>query len=88
MYDKIKHYLQQLFSPTLSDEDILREEYKVLAKQIAECKTLTELFTARARLIEYNEAIKTIQSPVWAKNNVKFLEAKWNQRYRIWKVRN
>lgn len=87
MYEKIKHYLQRLFLGKPSQEDVLKQKYKLLAVQISHCNTLAELFTARACLIEYSEEVKKIGSPSWAKNNVKFLEARWNRRYRLWKSR-
>lgn len=86
MYEEIKHYLKSIFGTDTEKEYIDSECVKVM-KLIVEAKTLAQLFTARAQLIELNEVVKQLDSPSWAKNKVKFLEARWNKQYRLWKVR-
>lgn len=86
MYEEIKHYLKSIFG-TDSEKEYVESEYKKIMKLIVEAKNLAQLFNARARLIELNETIKEIDSPSWAKNKVKFLEARWNKQYRLWKAR-
>jgi hypothetical protein len=86
MYDEIKHYLKSIFG-TESQTDFINTEYQVVMKMIIEAKTLADLFNARAKLIEFNEMVKEANSPDWAKNKVKFLEARWNKQYRLWKIR-
>lgn len=88
MYEQIKHYLKSIFgADTAEQENVINAEYKVIMKLITESKTLAALFNSRAKLIEFNEKVKAIGSPSWAKNKVKLLEARWNRRYRIWKSR-
>lgn len=86
MYEKIKHYLESIFRKNLNKEYIDSESVVVM-QLIVEAKTLAQLFVARARLIELNEVVKSIDSPIWANNKVKFLEARWNKQYRLWKIR-
>lgn len=88
MYEEIKHYLKSIFSSDNEEQEkVINAEYQVVMKLITESKTLAALFNSRAKLIEFNEKVKVIGSPNWAKNKVKFLEARWNRRYRIWKSR-
>lgn len=86
MYEEIKHYLKSIFG-TDSEREYVESEYMKVMLLIVEAKTLAQLFNARARLIELNEAVKELNSPSWAKNKVKFLEARWNKQYRLWKAR-
>lgn len=86
MYEEIKHYLKSIFG-TDSEKEYVESEYMKVMMLIVEAKTLAQLFNARARLIELNEAVKELNSPSWAKNKVKFLEARWNKQYRLWKAR-
>jgi hypothetical protein len=86
MYEKIKHYLKNIFR-TNSEKEFIESECVKVMQMIVEAKNLAQLFNARARLIELNERIKKLDSPVWAKNKVKFLEARWNKQYRLWKAR-
>ena len=88
MYEKIKHYLKSIFgADTIEQETVINAEYKIIMKLVTESKTLAALFNSRAKIIEFNEKVKAIGSPSWAKNKVKFLEARWSTRYRIWKSR-
>lgn len=86
MYEEIKHYLKSIFGTKTQREYIESECVKVM-ELIVEAKTLAQLFNARAKLIELNEAIKEMDSPVWARNKVKFLETRWYKQYRLWKAR-
>ncbi len=86
MYEDIKHYLKNIFG-TESQTEFINTEYKVVMKMIVEAKTLGNLFNARAKLIEFGEMLKKIDAPSWEKNKVKFLEARWNKQYRLWKAR-
>lgn len=86
MYEEIKHYLKNIFG-TDSEKEYVETEYVKVMQLIVEAKTLAQLFNARAKLIELNEAVKELNSPSWAKNKVKFLEARWNKQYRLWKAR-
>lgn len=86
MYEKIKHYLKSIFG-TDSEKEYIESECAKVMQLIIEAKTLAQLFNARARLIELNETVKQVDSPSWAKNKVKFLEARWNKQYRLWKAR-
>lgn len=86
MYEEIKHYLKSIFG-TDSHKEYIESECTKVMQMITEAKTLAQLFSARAKLIELNEAIKEMDSPSWAKNKVKFLEARWNKQYRLWKAR-
>lgn len=56
-------------------------------KMICEAKTLSDLFNSRAKLIEFNEMVKEMGFPDGSRNKVKFLEARWNKQYRLWKAR-
>ena len=88
MYEEIKHYLNSIFGTDNKEQEAaINAEYQVVMKMITESKTLAGLFNSRAKLIEFSEMVKAIGSPGWAKNKVKFLEARWNRRYRIWKSR-
>lgn len=86
MYEEIKHYLKSIFG-TDSEKEYVDSEYTKVMQLIVEAKNLAQLFNARARLIQLNEAVKEMNSPSWAKNKVKFLEARWNKQYRLWKAR-
>lgn len=86
MYEEIKHYLKSIFG-TDSEKEYIESEYTKVMQLIVEAKTLAQLFNARAKLIELNEVVKEMNSPSWAKNKVKFLEARWNKQYRLWKIR-
>lgn len=88
VYTLIKRFLDAL--RTSNDDTqthILAEEYKIILNKINCSQTIGQLFNTRAMLIEYNEEVKKIGSPSWGKNNVKFLEAKWNHQHRLWKSR-
>ena len=89
MFKFIQHQLKTLMMLICapSQEDAIYQQYKLLEQKIVESNTLAQLFNSRARLIEYNEVVKQIGSPVWAKNSVKILEATWNRKYRLWKAR-
>ena len=86
MYEEIKHYLKSIFG-TDSEKEFVNGEYVKVMKLIVEAKNLAQLFNARARLIEFNELIKEMDCSEDAKNKVKFLEARWNKQYRLWKIR-
>lgn len=86
MYEEIKHYLKSIFG-TDSEKEFIDAEYTKVMQLIVESKNLAQLFNARARLIELNQTVKEVGSPVWAKNKIKFLEARWNKQYRLWKAR-
>ena len=89
VFDIIKRFLSTLNAPDEQDihKKILNEEYKIIMDAIVHAKTLGNLFKARAMLIQYNIEVKNLGSPRWATNNVKYLEAKWNRQYRLWKAR-
>lgn len=87
MYEKIKHYLKRIFNVEDEQKILIETEYTKIMKLILAAKTLSQLFNARAELIKFNELVKQIDSPFWAKNKIKFLEAKWNRQYRLWKAR-
>jgi hypothetical protein len=89
VFDIIKRFLTSLNAPNEHElhKKILNEEYKIIMDTIVHAKTLGQLFKGRAMLIQYNEEVKKIDSPRWATNNVKILEAKWNRQYRLWKAR-
>jgi hypothetical protein len=86
MYEEIKHYLSNIFG-TDSEKEFVESEYIKVRQLICEAKNLAQLFNARARLIEFNEMMKETGYPNESKNKVKFLEARWNKQYRLWKAR-
>ena len=86
MYEEIKHYLNSIFG-TDSKKEYIESEYMKVMSLIVEAKTLAQLFNARIRILELNGIVKELNSPSWAKNKVKFLEARWNKQYRLWKAR-
>ena len=88
VYTLIKRFLRAL--RIFNDDtqiDTFNKEYKIILNEIARAKTLGHLFNTRAMLIKYNENVKNLGSPTWGTNSVKFLEAKWNRQYRLWKSR-
>ena len=74
------------FEEAIDHKEIFNKEYNIIMGHINASKTVRELYVSRAEIIEFNEAVKKISSPVWAKNKVKLLEARWNLRYRLWKL--
>ena len=89
VFDIIKRFLSTLTAPDERDirRKILNEEYKIITDTIVHAKTLSNLWKARTMLIQYNKEVKNLGSPSWGTNNVKYLEAKWNRQYRLWKAR-
>lgn len=63
------------------------QEYLVILQKLNVARTLTELFKSRAEIIEFQKAIKSIGSPDWGNTQVKILDARWQLRYRLWKLR-
>lgn len=86
MYEEIKHYLSNIFG-TDSEKEFVEAEYVKIQQLIREAKNLAQLFNARAQLIEFNQMMKETGYPYGSKNKVKFLEARWNKQYRLWKAR-
>lgn len=68
--------------------DDLKEEYVRTLHSINSAVHLGQLFTARAELIKFSEQVKMRGSPKLLREKVKFLESRWDYKYRIWKVQS
>ena len=86
--ERIRRFFQTLGADKHGiQKTLLKKEHALIMNDIVQTKTLAQLFNIRTRLIQYNEEVKRIGSPRWAINSVKFLEAKWDRQYKLWKLR-
>jgi len=91
MYEVIEIIKRFLKNFTVSEEtkqkEIFKSEYIILLEQVKSAKTIAQLFNTHNAITEFSKAVQKIGSPYWAKNYVKFLEARWQLQYRLWKQR-
>lgn len=92
MYDIfkiIKRYITKYISQNKikKQKHIFQEEYYILLNKLNSSRTLSDLFNAKREIEQFQKSIKAIDNPTWATNYIKFLNARWKLRYRLWKLR-
>jgi len=68
------------------NENVLNEMWISIMREIENSRTLGELMKSRQSLRDYHETVVEFNSPVSAINKGKLLDAKWNLKYRLWKL--
>jgi hypothetical protein len=79
-------FSNQKASSTEYNVNVLNEMFISIMREIEHSRTLGELLQSRQSIREYHETVVEFNSPVSSVNKGKLLDAKWNLKYRLWKL--
>ena len=86
----IKHWISTLMVlvSSSSQREIIVGRYNILMGELGQVRKLSELLIIKKRIRAFDATIKEMGSPEWATNYTRYLEARWNRRYRLWKLQD
>jgi hypothetical protein len=90
MFKFIQHWLNTLMVliTASSQRDVIVGRYNILMDELGQVNKLSDLLTIKKHILVFDKSIKKLGSPEWATNYTRYLEARWNRRYRLWKLRD
>jgi hypothetical protein len=71
-----------------SQREVIVGQYNILMDELGQARTLSELLSIKKHILTFDTSIKKLGSPEWACNYTRYLDARWNRRYRLWKSRD
>jgi hypothetical protein len=90
MFKFIQHWINNLMVVVSAStyKEVMVGQYNLLMDELDQARTLSELVRIKKHILAFDTSIKTMGSPAWASNYTRYLDARWNRRYRLWKLRD
>jgi hypothetical protein len=90
MFKFIQHWINTLMVliSASSRREVVVGQYNLLMDELGQASTLSELVSIKKHILTLDASIKKMGSPEWATNYTRYLDARWNRRYRLWKSRD
>jgi hypothetical protein len=90
MFKFIQHWIKTLMVlvSASSQKEVIVGQYNLLMDELSQARTLSELVSIKKHILAFDTSVKRMGSPEWASNYTRYLDARWNRRYRLWKLRD
>ena len=90
MFKFIQHWINtlMLLISASSHREVVAGKYNLLMDELDQARTLAELVSIKKHILAFDTSVKKMGSPEWASNYTRYLEARWNRRYILWKSRD